>query len=93
MFFPLSLLYTRTHTHFTHTYAVVQQSSEHVLSLSRSAQKQPHCGRQQFQLHSQRGLAPHSIYERLQCVGGAGHSLPIHSQQPQQGLPALMEGE
>lgn len=90
-------IHTRTHarvspTH-TPTYAVVQQPSKHVLCLSRPAQKQPHGGRQQLHLDAQRGLAPHSVDEHLQRVGGAGNSLPIHAQQPQQGLPALMEDE
>lgn len=87
-------LLTHLHIHIhTHTYAVVQQSSEHVLRLSRPAQKQPHGGRQQLHLDPQRGLTPHSINEHLQRVGSTGHSLTIHAQQPQQGLPALMENE
>ena len=85
-----SLTHSLTHTH---TYAVVQQSSKHILCLSRPAHKQSHGGRQQLHLHSQRGFTPNSINEHLQRVGGTRHLLPINTQQPQQSLPALMQDE
>lgn len=75
----------------TRTYTVVQQPPQHVLSLSRTTQKQPHGGRQQLHLQLHGGVASHSVDERFQRVGAAGNPLPIGAQQPQQRLPALVD--
>lgn len=69
----------------------MQQSSQHVLCLSRPTQEKSHGGYQQLHLDSQRSLASHSIDEHFQSVGGSGNSLPIHTQQPEQSLPALVK--
>lgn len=71
----------------------MQQSSQHVLHLSWPQQEQPHGSRQQLHLHCRRRFAPDAVDEALQGVGGARDLLPIHAQQPQQGLFALVQTE